>query len=248
MLGTVALYLAARPGTAPEVFRRRVRAILVAVGILVVVVGGAAVIAQAGDPEPLDLVSAPAVLSVLLVPFLLVRANRSIAAVHPAPAGVRDRSGLGLLLVVALIVGVLGGRLAWSKVLGPEARALRAAEAERDRIAHRIGIGSIGAGHYVHSTAPGQCSGGEEGFISEGYADPGRGGLADAARQAERVLADLGYRVSTGQSSMGGGTAPDPWVYGLKPDRSVTVRTSSDAVFVSVTRGCRNRQLESAGP
>ena len=247
VVGAAALYLSARPGTSPEAFRRRVRVVLTTIGLLVVAVGVPLVLFRIDDSATTpDLFGGPVLLGCLLAPYLLLWAHRSIAAVEPAPAGVRDRSGIGLLLVVALLVGGICGRVAWTNLLGPDARALRAVEAERDRIADRIGVGSVGDGTSTHSTREDLCTGDGEGRISDGYADLGPGGADDAVARAAEVLADAGYQVTTGLSPGRFDEDPLPWAYGIKADASATVETSRDSVFVAVTHGCRNRRPTAA--
>ncbi|MBX3287539.1 MAG: hypothetical protein KF703_19490 [Actinobacteria bacterium] len=251
--GAIALWLAARPGTSPEAFRRRSATILTVVGATIGVVVGWASSTGEWDEQ----VAGPVVAGCLVAIALLVRAQRSIGGVEPDPVGApRGPERAALALLLAVVFGALGW-FGWHRYLSPGARARREVVGERDRLGRLMGLGDLYGYDLDRGARRIECrwSGAEgdattTGYLSYGGGSQEYGDIADARDAVDRARRDLearGYRVAHEERPQGS------WVYGLRRDRSVTIEgpgtrplavdlPDETGIDIRVADGCPDRQ------
>jgi hypothetical protein len=224
-LGSIAIVASARPGTPPEVFRRRVRWITAAIGVVLVGVGIPFTLLQLDE-----LGTAAVIVGIVVAAGLLVWATDRIAAVAPPAAGERwaewwPVGGQAILLLVIL------GWLGWGHVFSPEARQGSGAAALRDGTARELGLDLDRTG-----SATERCRrGGARQVRAFGSTTAPTGSLAVVSSAARDLAAD-GYAVTRGISD----DRTSRWVYAQKGSTSVEVSLVDRGANVSVvvTAGC----------
>jgi hypothetical protein len=242
IVGSVALWFAAKPGTSATAFRRRVAAILTVLGLVVAVAAFVITSPEASSDETFD---GPILLGAGIAIFLLLYAYRAIAEVTPAPAGTpttgADRA---VVVLLAALVVVPALSFAWTRALSPEARDRRSIESERDALLDDMGLDVTHRSSRTEYCGPRGTNVSRTGPATFGIGEP-RSGDRDAALEAltqgRRELEARGYAVSFDEG------VERLWAYGVRGDRTVVIGPAfaSDGGWsfpVRVDDGCPQQQ------
>jgi hypothetical protein len=218
IVGSVALWFAAKPGTSATAFRRRVAAILTVLGLVVAVAAFVITSPEASSDETFD---GPILLGAGIAIFLLLYAYRAIAEVTPAPAGTpttgADRA---VVVLLAALVVVPALSFAWTRALSPEARDRRSIEAERDALLDEMGLDLDDGTTRTESCGPRGASvprTGQATFGGSNSVDGDRAEAIEALAQGRRALEARGYAVSYDEG------VDRLWAYGIRGDRTVVI-------------------------